>query len=301
LKKLWLIFFVLLCPYAAYCAGGVGPDFLRVSPPAKAASMGNAHCAVPSDINSLLHNPAGICRLENPVMSITHFASFADTNYEYGAIAWPLGSRQGTAGFGIFLDYTFDFTEYDEFGDEVGNVENFDVMGIGSYAYPVYNWLSAGVNIKYFYSKLYHYDKMGLAVDAGALALIAKDPDTFGGICVQNIGFQEAYIKVADQMPVNLKAGISTRFTIKDAGKIRFSLDVNRLWIKDELPTLDLGVDSELFEIFSVRVGYGFRHDISSVSLGIGLILDKVRFSYAYQPYDALGVAHRISIDIELY
>ncbi|HNZ29967.1 MAG TPA: PorV/PorQ family protein [Candidatus Goldiibacteriota bacterium] len=293
---------VLLCLFLCaplFAAGGVGPDFLRISPPAKAASFSGAYCAVPQDINSLLFNPAGIADLKLMEITLSHFASFADTNYEYGALVIPLQNGAVTS-IGVFLDYTFDFVEIDEFGDECGNVENYDAMGLISYAQPVLPGIYAGATLKFFYSKLYIYDKIGFAVDAGAMVKIGSNPDTYGGISVQNIGWQQAYIKIADTMPINIKAGVSTSYDISQEVNIGASVDVNRLWVKDELPTLDLGAECTLFKILSARAGYGFRHDAANLSIGIGVLLEKVKFAYAYQPFDTLGTTHRISLDILL-
>ncbi|HPI03353.1 MAG TPA: PorV/PorQ family protein [Candidatus Goldiibacteriota bacterium] len=293
---------VLLCLFLCaplFAAGGVGPDFLRISPPAKAASFSGAYCAVPQDINSLLFNPAGIADLKLMEITLSHFASFADTNYEYGALVIPLQNGAATS-IGVFIDYTFDFVEIDEFGDECGNVENYDAMGLISYAQPVFPGIYLGGTLKFFYSKLYVYDKIGFAFDAGGIIKIGSNPDTYGGISVQNIGWQQAYIKIADTMPINIKAGVSTSYDISQEVNIGASVDVNRLWIKDELPTLDLGAECTMFKILCARAGYGFRHDAANLSIGIGVLLEKVKFAYAYQPFDTLGATHRISLDMLL-
>jgi hypothetical protein len=35
--------------------------------------------------------------------------------------------------------------------------------------------------------------------------------------------------------------------------------------------------------------------------MGVGILLDRVTFSYSYQPFDVLGATHRISLDIAIY
>jgi hypothetical protein len=142
---------------------------------------------------------------------------------------------------------------------------------------------------------------MGGCVDVGAIMKIGSNPDTYGGVAIQNLGFQEAYIKIPDIMPINIKAGISTEFDVTQYAKVTLALDVNRLWVKDELPTLDAGIEAIIYELVCVRAGFGLRHDVSNFALGVGLLLEKVRFSYAYQPFEELGNAHRITIDIQLY
>jgi len=297
-----VICLIVSVPFCLHAAGGVGADFLRLSPPARTAGMGDVFAGISDDVNSIIYNPSGLASLKNIVVSFTHFSSFADTNCEYVASAFPLEQgKYGVIGAGVVVDYTFDFPYYDDYGDQKGNVDNSDFIGTVSYAYPVFGWLSAGVNLKYFYSKLFIYNKSGFAADLGLLFAIAKNPDTYAGLVIQNIGSQSAYISVVDPMPTNFKAGMGMKLKIGDAAKLTMGLDVNRLVSKDELPTLDLGADLNIFEVLCLRAGYGFRHDASSVSMGIGVLLDKVTFSYSYQPFDVLGATNRISLDIALF
>ena len=102
-------------------------------------------------------------------------------------------------------------------------------------------------------------------------------------------------------MPVNVKAGIGTSFDVTKYGRVSVCIDVNRLWIKDEMPTLDGGIEATIYKLLSVRAGYGLRHDAATFTLGIGILLEKVRFSYAFQPFGELGDTHRMSLDIELF
>jgi hypothetical protein len=290
---------ILLFPFLIKASGGVGSDFLRFEPPARTAAMSNAFAGISDDINAVIYNPAGLTSLKNLTLSFTHFSMFADSNCEFLSGAVPVeNGKYGVIGGGIFVDYTFDFPYYDEYGDKSGNVDSYDLVGTASYAYPILDFLSAGINLKYFYSKLYIYSKSGFAADLGVLIKMGKNPDTFAGIVLQNFGTQSAYISVVDPLPTNIKAGMGIKIKIAEAVKLAMAIDVNRLVSKDETPTLDFGADLNIFEVLCLRAGYGFRHDISGVSLGIGVLLDNVTFAYSYQPFDVLGSAHRISLDL---
>ncbi len=301
IKKRTLIKIILLLflPAFLHASGRVDADFLRIEPSARTAAMSGAFCGVADDLNAVIFNPAGLVRIKHNTISLTHFASFADTNCEFISGAMPM--EKGAAAASLLCDYTLDFAEFDEFGDEKGKVDNYDFVLTGSYGMHVMPNMSVGANVKGFLSRLYKYNKMGFACDAGVLVVIGKDPDTRAGIVIQNIGAQSAYIKVADPLPANIKAGISTKFDLQGLGKLMFSVDVNRLIGKDEVQTLDVGAEAEAYNILAVRAGYGFRRDIATFSLGLGILLEKVRFSYAYQPFDALGTAHRLTLDMDLY
>lgn len=281
-----------------FSSGGVGNDFLRINPNAKSASMSNAYSAIGGDVNSIYFNPAGLMLIKNPVISLTHFSSFGDTNYEYFCGAYPLGVF-GTAGLGVLYNYTFCFVEYDEFGDEAGNIDNRDITITLSYSYPVASFFLTGINLKYFNSFLYKYSKTGFAGDIGTLVIIGKNPDVYGALVVQNIGYQTAYIDIVDEMPINFKAGLGCKFSIFDTTAITIAIDTNRLMTKDELPTLDIGGDLCFQKFLSIRGGIGLRHDAERFSFGFGINLQDVQFSYAYQPFDFLGDTHRLTLDIE--
>ena len=293
---------IVSVPFTLSANGGTGADFLRLEPPARTAGMGNVFAGISDDVNSIIYNPSGLASLKNIIVSFTHFSSFADTNCEFLASALPIEhGRLGVIGAGIVVDYTFDFPYYDDYGDQAGNVDNYDFIATASYAYPVFKWFYAGINLKYFFSKLYIYDKSGFAADIGVLLAVAKNPDVYAGLVIQNIGNQSAYISVIDAMPTNVKAGMGMKLKIGDAAKLTMGLDVNRLLSKDEMPTLDLGADLSIFDVLCIRAGYGFRHDVVNLSMGVGILLDKVTFSYSYQPFDTLGSTHRISLDVAIF
>jgi len=289
---------ILLLPSFIYAAGRVDADFLRVEPSARTSGISGAFCGVADDLNAVIFNPAGLVQIKNTMISLTHFASFADTSYEDISAGMPLG--KAAAAISIQCGYTLDFDEINEFGDKVGEVPNFDFVLTGTYGLYVLPQISVGANIKAFYSRLYLYQKAGLAADAGVFVFLAHNPDTRAGFVLQNVGAQSAYISISDPLPTNIKGGLSTKFNIKDIGNVLVAADVNRLIGKDELPTLDLGVEAEVYDVLVLRCGYGFRYDVAGVSFGIGVLLQKIEFSYSYQPYDVLGTAHRLTLDIKL-
>ena len=99
-------------------------------------------------------------------------------------------------------------------------------------------------------------------------------------------------------MPVNFRAGLGMHIKLFDRTAACVAVDVNRLLTRDELPTLDLGCEVLLQDILALRAGYGIRHDVMKFSLGVGVVLDRIQFSYSYQPFEELGSNHRVSLDV---
>jgi len=298
-KKVFIIFFVLYFNFL-FSAGGAGNDFLRVNPHAKSAAMANAYCAIPGDVNSIYFNPAGITFVNKTVISFTHYASFSDTNYEYLCGVFDLNDRYDI-GAALLYNSTACFKEFDEFGTYTGDVDNKDITATMSAGYKFFDWFRAGINLKFFYSKLYVYTKYGGAVDIGMLLKIANSPDTFGALVIQNIGKQTAYINVEDPLPYNIKAGIGTIIKIISKTSVKFTIDVNRLILKDEAPTLDAGAEFCIEKCVNLRAGIGFKHDVIKITMGFGLDTENINYSYAFLPYEFLGNSHVISVDFKFF
>ena len=171
---------ILTLPALSRAAGDVDADFLRAEPSARSAGMSGAFCAVADDLNAIIYNPAGLSQIKHNSISLTHFASFADTNTEYVSAGLPVW--KGALGLSALCDYTFDFNYFDEFGDNRGKVDNYDIVLTGSYGFRITPDISLGGTIKGFVSRLYLYSKGGAAFDAGALFNLGKNPDTKAGI-----------------------------------------------------------------------------------------------------------------------
>ncbi len=298
MKKFSAVTALIILPCLVLATGTVGPDFLRIEPPARTAAMSDAFCAIADDSNGPLFNPAGLAYVSKSTISLTHFASFVDTDYEYLSYAMPCGVKLGTFGASLLFDSTYNFDQIDSFGNVVGKVNNYDMLLTASYGYELAPGISAGANLKYFFSQLYKYSKKGIAADAGMLMKLNSNPDTFIGLALQNIGYQTAYISVPDTLPLNLKAGFGLKNTFTDFFDLTAALDVNRLMVSNDLPTLDMGVEGGFYHIVYLRMGFGLRHSDNNLSVGLGFLIEKkAMLSYAYQPFGNLGDTHRLSLD----
>jgi hypothetical protein len=300
MKKFAAATALLILPCLIYAAGTVGPDFLRIDPPARTAAMSDAFCAIADDSNGPLFNPAGLAYITKTTLSLTHYASFVDTDYEYLSFAMPFGIKLGTFGASFMFDSTYNFDHIDGSGNVVGKVNNYDMLLTASYGCELLPGISAGANLKYFFSQLYTYSNKGIAADAGMIFKLNKNPDTFAGITLQNMGYQTAYISVPDTMPLNLKAGMGLKNSFTDFFDLTAVMDVNRLLVTNDLPTLDMGIEAGFYHIVFLRLGFGLRHSDNNLSVGLGFEIEKkAMLSYAYQPFGNLGDTHRLSLDWE--
>ena len=90
--------------------GKSGFGFLKISPSARAAGMGDAFTAVANDVTTIFYNPAGLTNLNNFVFNFNHTDWIVNSSIISGAIATPFG-RNGSLGFSIVKFDTEDFEE----------------------------------------------------------------------------------------------------------------------------------------------------------------------------------------------
>src|SRR5512143_1235070 len=108
-----------LVPGGLHAAGTTGAEFLRTEVPAAASALA-AGTAASTGSEALTWNPAGLLGQAYPSLSFTHFPSFADTAYEQLEGYYP-GWLEGSWAARFFYASTYNFTEYDAFGQAVGN------------------------------------------------------------------------------------------------------------------------------------------------------------------------------------
>jgi len=297
-KIYYFLFTFMSFVVSVYPAESVGGDFLLASPHARTAALNNSFAAVADDSNAVLFNPACLTEAGLIDISFTHFSSFADTNYEYISAVYPSG--KWAFGGSVLVDYTYDFTWIKE-GEDMGNVNNYDFLATGAFGYKVLPELSAGACVKFFNSRLLAYSKIGFAVDAGILIKVSENPGVFIGCVLQNMGLQTAYETSADILPVNLKLGAGIKFKPADFCSVLADVDVNRVISENETADIGAGVELGFYEIVYVSAGFGFKHTGDNISLGAGIRpVPQVKVTYAFQPFDSLGFAHRISLDLFL-
>ena len=90
--------------------GKSGFGFLKISPSARAAGMGDAFTAIADDVTTIFYNPAGLTNLNNFVFNFNHTDWIVNSSIISGAIATPFG-RNGALGLSIVKFDTEDFEE----------------------------------------------------------------------------------------------------------------------------------------------------------------------------------------------
>lgn len=149
-----------------------GADFLRAEIPARPAALAGAFGAFDDDVNAFLWNPAALGSVRQPLVGATHFSSIVDTQFNQAAFVQPLRVWNSRAGLGLSIQYssTGDFDQIDLAGNDLGAVENYDLLLQASAGMEISRGLRLGLSAKTFNSRLAEFRSRGFAVDLGGRA-----------------------------------------------------------------------------------------------------------------------------------
>jgi outer membrane protein OmpA-like peptidoglycan-associated protein len=282
-----------LVPQIALAAGTTGADFLRTLITADAAGVA-AGAAGSGGSEQLAWNPAGLLGAADPSLSFTHFSALADTAYEQIEGVLP-DWLEGAWAARLFYDATYDFTEIDAFGSEVGALDNHDLLAEVAYARDLGAGWQAGLAVKGFESALAGFHSYGAAVDAGVRYRTSWAPLALGAV-LQNAGAMSAFDAVADPLPLAAVLGAALAAAPFEGHRLDLLADLNLPLAGDLQAWPAAGLEYRLREAFRFRGGYRFVDGLGKLSLGAGVSLGNLDLDYAYQPYAALGSTHRFTL-----
>lgn len=277
-----------------------GADFLRAEIPARPAALAGAYGAFYDDANAFLWNPAALGRVSQPLLGATHFSSIVDTQFNHAAFAQPLHIWDAKAGLGLYIQHstTSDFNQTDLAGNDLGPVENYDlVLGVAS-GMALTKTLRVGVGAKTFNSRLAEFRARGFAVDAGAQSDLNERITL--GVALVDVGTQEAFDKVADPLPTLFR--LAARGVALDNADtlIQGAVQLDRPWSTNGSITLGLGAEYWYQRVLALRAGWRFGADLGPFSLGAGFKWQGFSLDYSYNTLGDLGLTHRFSLGAEL-
>ncbi|MGB7062281.1 MAG: PorV/PorQ family protein [Candidatus Zixiibacteriota bacterium] len=242
----------------------------------------------------------------------------SDLYYEYFAYVQHM-EGWGTVGANVTFLSLGKNIRTDEFGQEQGEFDSFELAFAFSYGTRLNPDLSAGLSAKVIYSHLADQGQgaekgkgsgSSFALDAGILY------DTFVkrltlGAALTNLGPNIAYIDLnqSDPLPRNLAVGLAYRIVDTPFNRLTATFEVNK-----ELVGLDDPISTEMDEAIenmgieywygtyvALRAGYIYDQagDIKTATFGAGLQYGLFRFDFAYIPSSkdlALGNTMRFSM-----
>lgn len=311
--------------------GTTAAGFLNIDVGSRAVGMGGAFSAVAQDVSAMYWNAAGVARLERTEAMFCNTRWIADIQFNYAAVAVPLGNLGTVGANATFL--TMDEMERTTILQPEGTGETFSA---GSYAFglcyarDLTDRFSIGFNMKYINEQIYHSSATGLAFDIGTLfntqfkgirigmsianygtkmqmggrdMLIQTDIDPLVSGNNNNINANLQTDKF--DLPLMFRVGLSVD-VLKGMGNSNLVLAVDALHPNDDTEYLNVGGEYIFRKLFSLRAGYKSlfaRDSEAGLSFGAGLQYElagraRLYADYAYQDFGVLNNVQMVTLGL---
>ncbi|MEH6537461.1 MAG: type IX secretion system protein PorQ [Psychroserpens sp.] len=337
LKKITTIFCLFMTStFFAQVGGESTYQFLNlVASPRQAALGGKVITNYDYDVTGGLFNPATINPEMDNQLSLNYSSYLGGISYGTAAYAYTWDRHVQTLHIGMtYINYgTFD--GYDLNGVSTGTFTGNEAALSAGYAYQIpFSDFYVGANLKLITSKLEQYNSIGVAADFGAM-YINERLDFHAALTVRNIGTQiTTYAGLNEKLPLDVTLGLSQTlenmplrwhltFENLQAWPIGFSnpsrattdLDGNQTqekvgFLNEVLRHTIIGAELFPERGFNIRMAYNFRRaeelrildqrNFSGLSFGLGVKLNKMRFSYTHARFTGAGNANFFGVQIDL-
>ncbi len=320
----------------AQVGGETTYQFLNlISSPRQAALGGKVITNYDYDVTQGLYNPATINVEMDNQLALNYTSYLGGIGYGTAAYAYTLDRHVQTFHGGVtYINYG-DFDGYDEEGNETGSFSGSEAALSLGYAFNIpWSDFYIGTNVKLITSKLEQYSSFGAALDVGAIYIDEK-LGFHAALVVRNIGAQiSTYAGQNEPLPLEVDFGMSQKlenvpirwhitmenlqtWNIAKPNPARSTTDLEGNQTEEKVGFLNnamrhMILGAELFpdKGFNIRVGYNFRRaeelriveqrNFSGLSFGIGLKMNKMRFSYSHARYSSAANTSFFGLHIDL-
>lgn len=294
----FLLFCLMIVPVSLHAGdpGSSGGVFLKLGVDGRAIAMGEAQTGLVDNVNALFWNPAGLDKVKGIELAFMHNFHFMDMHHDYLGIASPIGNR-GTIGLAVYYWTSGSIQGMDEKALPTTEFSAWDLAAGIYYANQVTPALSAGAGLK---AVMESNEDEGATAFAGDVGL-QFSPPVAGltlGMSVKNLGTKLKLVNGSYPLPITVRLGAGWKPPL--AG---LSLVSDVVVPIDDSPSLSVGGEYRIMNLFAVRTGYKTGSDLGAVSglrAGCGFSLPNMGLDYAYAPYGELGSSHRLSLIVKI-
>ncbi|MFK7833975.1 MAG: type IX secretion system protein PorQ [Winogradskyella sp.] len=331
-----LCLMLLALPMFAQLGGESTYQFLNlVSSPRQAALGGKIITNFDHDVTEALYNPASLNGEMSNQLAVNYSNFLGGISYGTAAYAYTWDRHVQTFHFGVtYINYG-SFDGYDLNGVSTGTFSGNETAISAGYNYNIpYTDFYVGANLKIITSLLEQYNSVGGAFDFGAMYINEK-LDFHAALTIRNLGTQfTTYAGQREPLPFEINFGMSQTLEnmplrwhltlqnlqqwpigVSNPARVTTDLDGNQTeekvsFFNQALRHVILG--GELFPegAFNLRFGYNFRRaeelriedqrNFSGISFGVGLKLNKMRFSYTHARYTGASNTSFFGLQIDL-
>ncbi|ARV08731.1 penicillin-binding protein [Winogradskyella sp. PC-19] len=337
IRRITALFFLGFASLSFAQLGGESTyQFLNlVSSPRQAALGGKIITNFDKDVTEALYNPASINSDMHNQAALNFSNYLGGITYGTAAYAYTWDRRIQTFHFGVtYINYG-EFDGYDLNGVSTGSFNGNEVALSFGYNYNIpFTDFYVGANAKIITSQLEQYNSIGGALDIGAM-YINEDLDFHAALSVRNIGAQfKTYAELNEPLPFEVNLGLSQtlqyiplrwhvtfenlqQWPIGVSNPARATTDLSGNQTEEKVGFLNnlmrhtiLGAELWPDRGFNLRIGYNFRRaeelrildqrNFSGLSFGVGLKINKMKFSYTHARYTASANSSFFGLQIDL-
>ncbi len=281
---------------------------------AKNSALGYAGIASSDNVESVFLNPATIGSIENLSIAIGYSPILFNMYNYYFAIVKKnnliFGNNIESIGINCSYLSVGNGFETDATGSILGELSTYQYLAGIIYSLKFIsinkNDFYLAINIKYLRNHLTDaYNGSGFSFDIGLQYFPAKVKSLQVGIVYKNLASYLTGINESESLPSILGAGMV--YNVMEDNTI-FAQTLNLLLdfkvISDEGSSVNTGLDYQIFNILSLRLGYRYYNNINAnnYSFGMGINYeDRYRVNYTFLPEDEQfgGSLHQISLGVE--
>jgi hypothetical protein len=286
--KICVVAAIVLVSGHVFAQGESAVPFLLIGPNSRNAAIGETGTGLINDASAMHWNPSGLAFQKGTEVNVTHSPwlpglGLGDLFYDYLSGKYYIKKLKGTLGVSVTYLNIGKIIRTDEFGNEIGDYQAFDLAVAVGYGTKVTRDLGVGIVTRFIYSKLAVGNVGGekgtgtaydLSFDISALWRPSKTKmkfinDRLGiGINFSNLGPKVTYVDAAqaDPLPSNLRLGFGYDVYKSEFNNLTLSLDFAKLIVKRR----ENGVSDPLYKAIGTAWGGGFNEVLKSFQTSIG-------------------------------
>jgi hypothetical protein len=271
--------------------GKTGFSFLKVSPGARNAAMGDIGVAVTSSLYGVYFNPSIMVDIKETWVGFMHHENIFDSRREFVAVATPLLGGAMSIGFDYFKIGSIESREGPT-EQPLGTFDARDILFYGALALPVSERLALGGTLKYAAEKIESQTASAFLIDLGVR--MRPSSHVAIGLAGRNIGSSPKFESEKFDVPVTITGGVDFETEKTTAG-----VEVSKP--KNDDVKFNLGLEHKIVEYLSLRAGYKIGYDEENMAFGLGFAKSIWRVDYAFVPFKSgLGSNHRFALTVQL-
>ena len=253
--------------------GKSGFGFLKISPSARAAGMGDAFTAIADDVTTIFYNPAGLTNLDGSVFNFNHTDWIVNSSIISGAIATPFG-RNGALGLSIVKFDTEDFEETTVADPEgTGRMINAGDLALAiAYAIQLTDNLSFGFKTQYLEENI-DVDKATAVTADFSTYYKTGFRDLTLAMIMKNFGPEAKFLSDKFKLPLYFNINTAMSLIGSKGSPFQWLVSVESAFATDYRDRYHLGTEMWIADMIAIRGGYKFYYDTEDWTLGAGLKL----------------------------